>query len=93
MTATTAVLDIEAVGVDNDSGAGIVMAPGAIAGVTVAVADRNGAPTVASTLADRTLAAGSDAVTIDLASTFTDPDSDTLTYSVVSAIRSAWGSR
>ena len=85
MTATTAVLDIEAVGVDNDSGAGIVMAPGAVAGVVVAVADRNGAPTVASAVADRTLAAGSDAVTIELASTFTDPDSDTLTYSVVSS--------
>ena len=85
MTATTAVLDIEAVGVDNDSGAGIVMAPGAIAGVAVAVADRNGAPTVTTTLTDRTLAAGSDAVTIDLASIFTDPDSATLTYSVVSS--------
>ena len=85
MTETTAVLDIEALGVDNDSGAGIVMAPGAIAGVAVAVADRNGAPTVTTTLADRTLAAGSDAVTIDLASIFTDPDSATLTYSVVSS--------
>ncbi len=85
MTATTAVLDIEAVGVDNDSGAGIVMAPGAVAGVVVAVADRNGAPTVASAVAERTFAAGSEAVTVDLASTFTDPDSDTLTYSVVSS--------
>ena len=85
MTVTTAVLDIEASGFDNDSGAGIVMAPGAIAGVAVAVADRNGAPTVTSTLADRTMAAGSDAVTIDLASIFTDPDSATLTYSVVSS--------
>ena len=85
MTATTAVFDIEADGVDNDSGAGIVMAPGALAGVAVAVAYRNGAPTVATTLADRTLAAGSGAVTVDLASTFTDPDSDTLTYSVVSS--------
>ena len=83
MTATTAVFDIEADGVDNDSGAGLVMAPGALFGV--AVADRNGAPTVATTLADRTPAAGSGAVTVDLASTFTDPDSDTLTYSVVSS--------
>ena len=85
MTATTAVLDIEKAGFDNNSGAGIVMAPGAIAGVAVAVADRNGAPTVTTTLADRTLAAGSGAVTIDLASIFTDPDSDALTYSVVSS--------
>ena len=85
MTATTAVFDIEAAGVDRDGGAGIVMAPGALAGVAVAVADRNKAPTVTGTLADRTLAAGSDAVTVDLVSTFTDPDSDTLTYSVVSS--------
>ena len=85
MTATTAVLDIEQAGFDNNSGAGIVMAPGAIAGVAVAVADRNGAPTAASALTDRTLVAGSGAVTIDLASTFTDPDSDALTYSVVSS--------
>ena len=85
MTATTAVLDIEKAGFDNNSGAGIVMAPGAIAGVAVAVADRNGAPTAASALTDRTLVAGSGAVTIDLASTFTDPDSDALTYSVVSS--------
>ena len=83
MTATTAVLDIEKAGFDNKSGAGIVMAPGAIAGV--AVADRNGAPTVTTTLADRTLVAGLGPVTIDLASIFTDPDSDTLTYSVVSS--------
>ena len=85
MTATTAVLDIEQPGFDNNSGAGIVMAPGAIAGVAVAVADRNGAPTAASALTDRTLVAGSGAVTIDLASIFTDPDSDALTYSVVSS--------
>ena len=85
MTATTAVLDIEAPLVDRDSGAGIVMAPGALAGVAVVIAERNGAPTVTTTLADRTLAAGSAAVTVDLASIFADPDSDTLSYSVVSS--------
>ena len=85
MTATTAVLDIEAPLVDRDSGAGIVMAPGALAGVAVLIADRNGAPTVTTTLAGRTLAAGSAAVTVDLASIFADPDSDTLSYSVVSS--------
>ncbi len=84
MTTPTAVLDIEGLGVDRDSGAGIVMAPGALAGVVVAIADRNRAPTVTTTLADRTLAAGSDAVTVDLASIFADPDSDTLSYSEVS---------
>ena len=37
MTSGTAVLDIEATGVDRDSGAGIVMAPGAVDAVDVAV--------------------------------------------------------
>ena len=80
-----AALDIEATGVDRDSGAGIVMAPGAVTAVAIAQADRNGAPTVTGILANRTLTAGSDAVTIDLTSTFTDPDSDTLTYTAVSS--------
>ena len=48
---TGASLDIEATGVDRDSGAGIVMAPGAVDAVDVAVADRNQAPTVSGTLA------------------------------------------
>ena len=78
-------LDIEEDGVDRDSGAGIVMAPGALDGVAVAIADRNGAPTVTNTLAERTLAAGSDAATVDLASIFADPDSDTLSYSAWSS--------
>ena len=85
MTATTAVLDIEAVGTDRDSGAGIVMAPGAVDGLDVAVADRNRPPTVTTRPANRTLAAGSNAVTLELASTFTDPETDTLTYTVVSS--------
>ena len=80
-----AALDIEATGVDRDSGAGIVMAPGAVTAVAIAQANRNGAPTVTDALADRTLPAGSDAVIVDLASTFTDPDSDTLSYSAVSS--------
>ena len=80
-----AALDIEVTGVDRDSGAGIVMAPGAVTAVAIAQADRNGAPTVTGVLANRTLTAGSDAVTVDLASTFTDPDSDTLSYSAVSS--------
>ncbi len=80
-----AALDIEATGVDRDSGAGIVMTPGAVTAVAIAQANRNGAPTVTDALADRTLPAGSDAVIVDLASTFTDPDSDTLSYSAVSS--------
>ena len=82
---TGAALDIEETGVDQDSGAGIVMAPGAVDAVDVAVADRNGAPTVVSAPADRTLAPGGDAVTIELAGAFADPDNDTLTYTVWSS--------
>ena len=55
---TGSALDIEETGVDRDSGAGIVMAPDAVDAVDVAVADRNGAPTLASAPADRTLAPG-----------------------------------
>ena len=79
---TGAALDIEAMGVDRDSGAGIVMAPGAVDAVDVAVADRNGAPTVANAPADQTLAPGGDAVTIELTGVFSDPDDDPLTYTV-----------
>ena len=50
----------------------------------MAVADRNGAPTVTGTLDDRTFRPGAAAVTIDLSTKFTDPDSDTLTYQVLS---------
>ena len=82
---TGAALDIEAAGVDRDSGAGIVMAPGAVDAVDVALADRNGAPTVTSSQSNRTFAAGAAAVTIDLANVFEDPDNDTLTYTAVSS--------
>ena len=82
---TGAALDIEATGVDRDSGAGIVMASGAVDAVDVAVADRNGAPTMTGTLADRTFAPGDAAVTIDVASAFSDPDNDALTYTALSS--------
>ena len=82
---TGASLDIEATGIDRDSGAGIVMAPGAVDAVDVAAADRNGAPTATGTLADRTFAPGDGAVTIDLSTKFTDPDNDTLTYKALSS--------
>ena len=82
---TGAALDIEATGVDRDSGAGIVMAPGAVDAVDIAVADRNGAPTVSGTVSDRTFALGDAAVTFDVASAFSDPDNDTLTYTVLSS--------
>ena len=82
---TGSALDIEASGVDRDSGAGIVMAPGAVDAVDVAVADRNDAPTVETALDDRTFALGAPAVTLDLADTFDDPDNDALTYSALSS--------
>ncbi len=85
MTSGTAVLDIETTGVDRDSGAGIVMAPGAVDAVDVAVADRNGAPTVENAVSDRTFAPGGAAVDIDLEDVFDDPDDDTLTYEAVSS--------
>ncbi len=86
-TAMTGVaLDIEATGVDRDSGAGIVMAPAAVDAVDVAVADRNAAPTVTSRQSDRTFAAGAAAPPINLATVFSDPDAtDTLTYEAVSS--------
>ena len=79
---TGASLDIEATGVDRDSGAGLVMAPGA---VDVAVVDRNGVPTVSGTLDNRTMLRGADAVTVNVASEFSDPDNDTLTYNALSS--------
>ena len=85
MTSGTAVLDIETTGVDRDSGAGIVMAPGAVDAVDVAVADRNGAPTVENAVSDRTFAPGAAAVDIDLEDVFDDPDDDMLTYEAVSS--------
>ena len=85
VTTGTAVLDIETAGVDRDSGAGIVMAPGAVDAVDVAVADRNGAPTVENAVSDRTFAPGAAAVNIDLDDVFDDPDGHTLTYEAVSS--------
>ena len=78
-------LDIEAMGVDRDSGAGIVMAPGAVDAVDVAVANRNRAPTVVNAPTVPTLAPGGDAVTMGLAGVFSDPDDDPLTYTVWSS--------
>ena len=85
MTTGAAVLDIEAAGVDRDSGAGIVMAPGSVDAVDVAAADRNRAPTVENAESDRTFATGDDAVDIDLEDVFDDPDDDALTYEAISS--------
>ena len=62
------------------------MAPGAVDAVDVAAASRNAAPTVSSTQSNRTFAPGAAAVTINLATVFSDPDTtDTLTYEAVSS--------
>ena len=82
---TGASLDIEATGVDRDSGAGIVMAPGAVDAVDVALADRNQAPEAQSELADRTILRGGSAVTVSFESAFSEPDDETLTYNAMSS--------
>ena len=82
---TGAALDIEATGVDRDSGAGIVMAPAAVDAVDVAAANRNGAPTVVSAPANRRLLRGAAPETVDVASAFSDPDNDALTYQALSS--------
>ena len=83
MTGTA--LDIETEGFDRDSGAGIVMARGAVGAAAVPAAERNRAPTAVGALPDRTLAPGAAPVMIDMATKFTDPDDDTLTYTAVSS--------
>ena len=86
MISAPAVLDLAPPGFDRDSGAGIVMAPGAVDAVDVAETNRNAAPTVTSGQSDRTFAAGAAAETINLANVFSDPDTaDTLTYEAVSS--------
>ena len=69
-------------GVDAASGAGIATAPGAVDAVDVILADRNRAPSVTSPLVDRRFEPGADAVTIDLADVFDDPNDDVLSYSL-----------
>ena len=79
---TGSALDIMAPGVDAASGAGIATAPGAVDAVDVILADRNRAPSVTSPLVDRRFEPGADAVTIDLADVFDDPNDDVLSYSL-----------
>ena len=80
---TGSALDIETEGFDRDAGAGIVMAPGAVGAAAVPRSERNRAPTATGTLPDRTLAPDAAPVTIDMATKFTDPDNDTLTYAAI----------
>ena len=82
---TGSALDIEVKGFDRDAGAGILMAPGAVGAAAIPSAERNRAPTAVGTLPNRTLAPGAAPVMIDMATKFTDPNNDTLTYAAVSS--------
>ena len=77
-----AALDIEAEGVDRDSGAGIPLAPAAVS--VVASDQEHRAPT--GTLQDQTLNVYADDLKLDLSTVFDDPDGDALTYTVLSGI-------
>ena len=77
-----AALDIEAEGVDRDSGAGIPLAPAA---VSVVESDQeHRAPN--GTLQDQTLNVYADDLELDLSTLFDDPDGDALTYTVLAGI-------
>ena len=77
-----AALDIEAQGVDRDSGAGIPLAPAAVS--AVASDQENRAPT--GTPQDQTLNVYADDLELDLSRLFDDPDGDALTYTVLAGI-------
>ena len=77
-----AALDIEARGIDRDSGAGIPLAPAAVS--AVASDQEHRAPT--GTLQDQTLNVYADDLELDLSTVFDDPDGDTLTYTVLAGI-------
>ena len=72
-------LDIEAAGVDENSGAGIVMAPGAVADLLES--ERNGAPAVEERLADLSTTIDT-TLTVSLGQAFSDPDDDALSFDV-----------
>ncbi len=76
-----AALDIEAQGIDRDSGAGIPLAPAAVSAVASDAEHR--APNVDS-LEDQTLDVHADDLELDLSTMFDDPDGDDLTYTVLS---------
>ena len=73
-------LDIAPEGADRNAGAGIVMAPAAVAALDSA--DEHHAPTVAVGIGDRTLL-GLASATVDLSVHFDDADGDELAYSVL----------
>ena len=77
-----AALDIEAQGIDRDSGAGIPLAPAAVS--AVASDQEHRAPT--GTPQDQTLNVYADDLELDLSTLFDDPDGDALTYTVLAGI-------
>lgn len=74
-----AALDIEQPGPDRDAGAGIPLAPAAVA--ALASEEQHNAPS--GELADRTFAVDDAAVSIDLAKVFDDADGDPLDYLII----------
>ena len=82
-----AALDIEQPGPDRDAGAGIPLAPPAVA--ALASEERHNAPS--GELADRTFAVDDAAVSIDLAEAFDDADGDPLDF-LITASREGIGS-
>lgn len=76
-------IDIEAEGVDRTAGAGIPMAPAAVA--ELRSADIHHAPNVATAIEDQTLVVLDDASLFDLSGRFRDRDGDALSYSALSS--------
>ena len=75
-----AALDIEARGVDRDSGAGIPLAPPAVSAVA---SDQEYRAPTAGTIQDQTLNVHDDDLELDLSTMFDDPDGDGLTYTLL----------
>ena len=75
-----AAVDIEARGVDRDSGAGIPLAPAAVSAVA---SDQEYRAPTAGTIQDPTLNVHGDDLELDLSTVFDDPDGDGLTYTLL----------
>ena len=76
-------LDIEAPGVDRDSGSGIVVAAKAVG--STAVVDRNRPPVAVGVLEALTLSPTGGEAVLDVAGAFADPDGDELAFSAFSS--------
>ena len=78
-----AAIDIEAEGVDRNAGAGIPMAPAAVAALRSS--DSHHAPTLATAIEDQTLLVLDDASLLELSGRFHDQDGDALSYGALSS--------